>query len=54
MVVQSVKMIEKGNLKLGAGAGVTTVSVFRLDQIREALEITKQESGWGKQVVLIS
>ncbi|PVH74073.1 putative isopropanol dehydrogenase [Cadophora sp. DSE1049] len=54
MVVQMVKMIEKGNLKLGEeGTGIKTVGKFGLDAIEEALELAKKESGWGKQVVLM-
>lgn len=54
MVVQMIKMIEKGNLKLGEeGTGIKTVGKFGLDAIEEALELAKKESGWGKQVVLM-
>jgi hypothetical protein len=54
MVVQMIKMIEKGNLKLGEeGTGVKTVGKFRLEEIEEALKLAKNESGWGKQVVLM-
>lgn len=53
MVVRFVQMIEKGNLKLGAEAGVTTVGKYGLDGISEALEVAQRESGWGKQVILI-
>ena len=54
MVVQMIKMIEKGNLKLGEeGTGMKTVGKFGLDGIEEALVLAKVESGWGKQVVLI-
>jgi len=53
MVVRFIKMIEKGNLKLGQEAGVTTVGTYGLDGIREALDVAKKESGWGKQVILI-
>jgi hypothetical protein len=53
MVVQMIKMIEKGNLKLGErGTGVRTVGNFGLDEIDEALKLAKKESGWGKQVIL--
>lgn len=45
MVVRMIKMIEKGNLKMGDGAGMTTIGKYGLD------EIGKTESGWGKQVL---
>lgn len=54
MVVQMIKMIEKGNLKIGEeGTGMKTVGKFGLDGINEALKLAKSESGWGKQVILI-
>ena len=54
MVVRFIKMIEKGNLKLGKdGAGVETVGKFGLDQIQEAVEMAKEKAAWGPQVILI-
>ena len=54
MVVQMIKIIEKGNLKIGEeGTGMKTVGKFGLDGINEALKLAKSESGWGKQVILI-
>jgi hypothetical protein len=53
MIFRFIKMIEKGNLKLGQEAGVTTVGTYGLDEIQQALVFAKKESGWGKQVVLI-
>jgi hypothetical protein len=54
VVVKTIKMIEKGNLKLGEeGTVVKTVGKFPLEEIVDALKLAKQESGWGKQVVLV-
>jgi hypothetical protein len=54
MVAQMIKMIEKGNLKLGEDStGVKTAGKFGLDEIEEALKLAKKESGWGKQVILM-
>jgi len=53
MVVKFVKLIEKGNLKLGEkGSGWKTVGKFGLDGIEEAIQLAEKESGWGKQVLL--
>jgi hypothetical protein len=53
MVCRFIKMIEKGNLKIGKGAGVATVGTYGLDEIQQALNDAKKQSGWGRQVVLI-
>lgn len=53
MVVRLIKMVEKGNLKLGQAAGMITVGTFGLDHIYEAIEMASKERGWGKQVLLI-
>ena len=54
MVVRLIKMIEKGNLRLGEKwAGVKTVGKFGLEQIEEALEMAKNEASWGRQVILM-
>ncbi len=54
MVLQMIKMIEKGNLKLGEnGAGIKTVGSYGLEDFGEALEAIKKETGWGKQIVLL-
>ncbi|KAA8570099.1 hypothetical protein MFRU_005g02410 [Monilinia fructicola] len=53
MVVRMIKMIEKGNLKMGGDAGVRTIGKYGLDRIDEAMEIAKNETGWGRQVLLI-
>ena len=54
MVVQMIKMIEKGNLKLvEQGIGVKTIGKFGLEEIEEALKLAKQQSCWRKQVVLM-
>ncbi|KAF4637310.1 hypothetical protein G7Y89_g774 [Cudoniella acicularis] len=53
-VAKMVKMIEKGNLKLGEmHTGAKTVAKFGLEDIQEAMQVAKKESGWGKQVVLL-
>jgi threonine dehydrogenase-like Zn-dependent dehydrogenase len=52
-VVRMVKMIEKGNLKLGASAGVRIIGRYGLDQIDEAMKIAKMGTAWGKQVLLV-
>ena len=52
-VVRMIKMIEKGNLKLGASGGVQIIGKFGLDQIDEAMKIAKMETAWGKQVLLV-
>lgn len=52
-IVRLIKMIEKGNLRLGEKwAGVTTKK-FRLEKIEEALEMAKKEASWGSQVILV-
>jgi len=54
MVVRVVKMIEKGNLKLGEShMGMKTVGQFGLEGIQEGIELAGKEKGWGKQVVLM-
>jgi D-arabinose 1-dehydrogenase-like Zn-dependent alcohol dehydrogenase len=54
MIVRFIKMVEKGNLKLGEKAtGMRTVGKFGLDQIQEAIELASKEQGWGKQVLLM-
>ena len=54
MVVRLIKMIEKGNLKLGEEAtGMRTMGKFGLDRIDEAIEMAAREKGWGKQVLLM-
>jgi D-arabinose 1-dehydrogenase-like Zn-dependent alcohol dehydrogenase len=54
MVVRFVKMVEKGNLKLGEEAtGMKTVGRFGLERVYEAIEMAQRESGWGKQVLLM-
>ncbi|KAM3086998.1 hypothetical protein ACMFMF_000929 [Clarireedia jacksonii] len=52
-VVRMIKMIEKGNLKLGISGGVKTIGKYGLDQIDEAMKIAKTETAWGKQVLLV-
>ncbi|KAI9640387.1 hypothetical protein NHQ30_011132 [Ciborinia camelliae] len=49
MVVRMIKMIEKGNLKMGDGAGMKIIGKYGLDEIDEAMEIAKNETGWGNQ-----
>ena len=52
-VVRMIKMVEKGNLKLGDEAsGMRTMGNFGLDRIYEAIELSARERGWGKQVLL--
>jgi hypothetical protein len=54
MIVRVIKMVEKGNLKLGEDAtGMRTVGKFGLDRIYEAIEMAGKEKGWGKQVLLM-
>lgn len=54
MVVKLIKMVEKGNLKLGQDAtGMRTVRTFGLDRIYEAIDLASKERGWGKQVLLM-
>jgi len=54
MVVRIIKMIEKGNLKLGEEAtGMKTVGRFGLERVYEAIELAAREKGWGKQVLLM-
>jgi len=53
-IVRLIKMIEKGNLKLGEEAtGMRTMGTFGLDRIHEAIELAGKERGWGKQVLLL-
>jgi threonine dehydrogenase-like Zn-dependent dehydrogenase len=54
MVVRLIKMVEKGNLKLGEEAtGMKTVGKSGPDHICEAIEMAGKEKGWGKQVLLM-
>jgi len=54
MVVRFIKMVEKGNLKLGEEAtGMRTVGKFGLDRVYEAIELAGKEKGWGNQVLLM-
>ncbi|RFU31292.1 hypothetical protein B7463_g5084, partial [Scytalidium lignicola] len=54
MMVRFLKLLEKGNLKLGeANTGVKTTGKFSLDEIQQALEVAKKEAGWGTQVILV-
>lgn len=54
LVGRFIKMIEKGNLKLGAdGCGWKTVGKFGIEDIEEAVDLGEKESGWGKQVLLM-
>jgi threonine dehydrogenase-like Zn-dependent dehydrogenase len=54
MVVRLIKMVEKGNLKLGEVAtGMKTVGTFGLGRIYEAIEMAGKEKGWGKQVLMM-
>ncbi|PQE16204.1 isopropanol dehydrogenase protein [Rutstroemia sp. NJR-2017a BVV2] len=52
-VVRMIKMIEKGNLKLGASGGVQIIGKFGLDQIDESDENSENGTAWGKQVLLV-
>lgn len=54
MVVRFIKMVEKGNLKLGEEAtGMRIVGKFGLDRVYEAIELAGRERGWGNQVLLM-
>ncbi|KUJ14584.1 isopropanol dehydrogenase [Mollisia scopiformis] len=53
MVVQAIKLIENGNLKLGEKVGSKTLKMFGLEDIEEGLLMAGKEAGWGKQVVLM-
>ncbi|KAF8860561.1 isopropanol dehydrogenase [Acephala macrosclerotiorum] len=53
MIVQAIKMIENGNLKLGENVGSKTVRRFGLEGIEEGLVEAGKETGWGKQVLLM-
>jgi hypothetical protein len=54
MVVRLIKMVEKGNLKLGEEVtGIKTVRRLGLDRIYEAIEMAGKKKGWGKQVLLM-
>ena len=54
MVVRFIKMVEKGNLRLGEEAtGMRTVGRFGLENIYEGIELAGREKGWGKQVLLM-
>lgn len=50
---QAIKVLENGNLKLGAGAnsGIETQS-FKLKDVSQALEAAANEPGWASMVVL--
>lgn len=53
-VERFIRMVEKGNLKVGAkDTGIQTVGRYKLQEIEEALVTAEKESGWGKQVLLI-
>lgn len=46
MVEQCIKLVEKGNLKLGEkGAGIKTVGKFGLGDVEEALRLAEKTSG---------
>jgi threonine dehydrogenase-like Zn-dependent dehydrogenase len=51
--VRLIQMVEAGLLPLGARINSRTVGRFKLDKIYEAMELASEESGWGKQVVLL-
>ncbi|KAF2084625.1 isopropanol dehydrogenase [Saccharata proteae CBS 121410] len=52
-VVQTIKMLENGNLKLGKGAGVAAARKFPLEDIEGALDaVDETEGGWNKNAVL--
>ena len=51
-VTQLIKMLEAGNLKVGAAAGMRNIGIYGLDKADEALEIASKSSGWGSQVIL--
>ncbi|TVY86041.1 hypothetical protein LAWI1_G007366, partial [Lachnellula willkommii] len=54
MVVRFIKMVEKGNLRLGEeGSGMRTVGRFGLEGVDEGIEMAGREKGWGKQVLLM-
>ncbi|KAE9364409.1 putative isopropanol dehydrogenase [Stipitochalara longipes BDJ] len=54
MAVRFIKMVEKGNLKLGEEAtGMRIIGKFGLDRVYEAIELAEREKGWGKQVLLM-
>ena len=54
MILQMIKMVEKGNLKLGEkGAGIKIVGRYGLEGWKEAAEQAKALSGWGRSVVLM-
>ncbi|KAH8667450.1 isopropanol dehydrogenase [Tricladium varicosporioides] len=53
-IVKFIKMIEKGNLRLGGiGTGWETVGRFSFEGIEEAIKLAAEETGWGRQVVFI-
>jgi D-arabinose 1-dehydrogenase-like Zn-dependent alcohol dehydrogenase len=52
-VLQYIKMIEVGNLKIGKEVGIETVGSFSLDQFENALDKAARVSGWGKQVIIM-
>lgn len=53
-IVRFIKMIEKGNLRLGeTNTGWKTVGRFGLEGIEEAMKMAAEESGWGRQVVFM-
>jgi threonine dehydrogenase-like Zn-dependent dehydrogenase len=49
---QVIKMAEKGNLKLGKGAGVEVAGPYKLEQIKEAMEMAAKLPGWGRRVAI--
>ncbi|TVY25142.1 hypothetical protein LHYA1_G006467 [Lachnellula hyalina] len=54
MVGRLIKMVEKGNLKLGEReSGMRTVGRFGLEGVEEGMEMARRERGWGKQVLLM-
>ena len=52
-IIQIIKMVEAGILKLGKGMGVTETQRFGLDSIDEALKAAGMLTGWGSHVVLM-
>lgn len=51
-ISQLIQMIEAGNLKLGAAAGIKNLGPYSLDQIDDALKAAGDAASWGSQVVL--
>lgn len=47
-----IKIVEKGKLKLGKGAGLKVAGTFGLASWKEAFTTAAENAGWGVQVLI--